>query len=164
MLGLKPPHDAGHEPPDERVGDADRRPSDRQATNGVDRGDCTMGCLERLPRRGQKRLAELREHNLMSSAIEQRYAELELQLSNLGTDVRLHDEQPLGGPRKAARICDGDDVTKLVQLHDLNSRAFVQPLSGAFWIAKPRRSFDSASRQHYEVLDSQHKGRDPSLA
>jgi hypothetical protein len=74
-----------------------------------------------MPRGGQKRLSKLGEHNLMGSTIEQSYTELELQLPNLGADVRLNDRQPLAGSRETSCVGDRDDVTKLVQLHALGS-------------------------------------------
>jgi hypothetical protein len=57
----------------------------------------------------------------MGSAIEQSYAELQLQLPNLGADIRLHDGQPLAGSRETSCVRDSDDVSKLVQLHALDA-------------------------------------------
>ncbi len=97
-----------------RVNDAEAQRADELvASTDRDLADA-RGLLQYLLRLLDDALAERRDRDLGLAALEQRRAELVLELLDRDGQRRLADEAPGGGAAEAALLRHGDDVAQLV--------------------------------------------------
>jgi hypothetical protein len=100
----------GDHPDDDATPHDTRHVVDR-VTHGRRRGEGGTGV-------GQGRGAGGGQRHGAAGAVEQRRAELALQLADLGADARLGDVHAAGRPGEVGGLGDGDEVLELAELHD----------------------------------------------
>ncbi len=62
--------------------------------------------------------ARVGESNFLAGPVEQRLAEVELELADLRADAGLADVHALGGPGEVRGFDDGDEILQLANIHN----------------------------------------------
>ena len=102
----------------EGVRRADPHLPGQAAAAGLEHGDALVDLLQRARREAEEQLAGLGGDDLLADAVEQRLADLFLELADLVREGRLGHVDPLRGPREAQALGQGDEVAKMPQLHE----------------------------------------------
>jgi hypothetical protein len=76
------------------------------------------GGIERGSGEGKHRGADIGQPDRAAGSIEQRLAELALELAHLRADPGLADVHPLGGPSEVGLLRHRDEVLELSQFHE----------------------------------------------
>jgi hypothetical protein len=111
-----------HQPRDHRAArrrheDERQGPRARRLPRRVGQARCPV---EQISRARQQRLARRRELHALRMPVEQRRADLVLELSNLQRQRWLRDEQLLGRAAQVAGFGHGDEVTQVPELHGVS--------------------------------------------
>ena len=84
---------------------------------GSQHRDALVDLLQGPHREGEEQLAGLGRDDLLADAVEERLADLVLELADLVRERRLGDVHALGGAGEAEALGEGDEVAKMPQLH-----------------------------------------------
>ena len=101
----------------EGVRGADAHLAGQVAAARLEHRDALVDLLQRARREGEEQLAGLGRHHLLADAVEERLADLFLELADLVRQRRLGDVDPLGRAREAQAIGQRHEVAKVPQLH-----------------------------------------------
>ena len=93
---------------------------------GLQHRDAVVDLLQRAHREGQEQLAGLGRHHLLADAVEQRLADLVLELADLVRQRRLGHVDAVGRLREAEVVGQRHEVAKMPQLH-VNPRVESMP-------------------------------------
>jgi hypothetical protein len=88
------------------------------AATGPEHRDALVDLPERARGERQEELARLRGDDLLADPVEERLADLLLELADLVREGRLGDVDPRRGAGEAQVLGNGDEVAKMPQLHE----------------------------------------------
>jgi hypothetical protein len=101
----------------EGVRGADPHLPGEPAAAGLEHGDALVDLLQGAHREAEEQLAGLGGDDLLADPVEERLADLLLELADLVRQGRLGDVHPRRGPGEAEVLGHGDEVAKMPQLH-----------------------------------------------